>query len=126
MRKFKKIIFMGILAILMFSMAVMTTLGTIAAIDEKGCYVPSADVTETYRYYFYMPSEWYTNEEINTAGVYWWSGKDACNVVNDTGETISWPGYKAQAVDDIPSLYYVDISTDVHKFIWNNFFDGRF
>ncbi len=72
---------------------------------------------ETYRYYFYMPSDWlneYTAQTGNTAGVYWWEG------TNSHG---GWPGIPAKK-GDVEGVYYYDVPKDVTTIIWNNYLDG--
>lgn len=68
---------------------------------------------ETYRYYFYMPDDWY-NEYAESAGIYWWSGDSAPE---------EWAGYVAEK-SDIPNIYYCDVPKDVTTIIWNNTVDG--
>ncbi len=68
---------------------------------------------ETYRYYFYMPDDWY-NEYAESAGIYWWSGD---------GAPETWTGYVAEK-SDISNLYYCDVPTSVTTIIWNNTVDG--
>ncbi len=123
-RNLKKLVSMFLALTLILSVAVIAPISvgasetnseSVGAVDTKDRYIPSDSVTDTHRYYFYMPSEWYTNNEINTAGIYWYSGDDACN---------KWPGYKAQSSEDVLGLYYVDCPANVPKIIWNNFFDG--
>ena len=110
----KKIISLCLAAMLSVSMVAVTAVSVSADTDENGRYVPSAD-TDTYRYYFYMPENWY-NEFTETAGVYWWEGTDACPSWQDM--------YTAQPADDAENVYYIDCPTDAVKIIFNNHVDG--
>lgn len=109
----KKNILKKIVALLTtFSMVGVSLINVSADIDDNGRYIPSENA-ETFRYYFYMPDDWY-NEFTDTAGVYWWEGTDACP---------SWQEmYKAQ-VSDVENIYYIDCPADVLKVIFNNYVD---
>lgn len=67
------------------------------------------------RFFFIMPDEWY-NDCSDSAGIYWWEGKDAPGM---------WPGYKAYKAD-AENVYYYDVPKDVTTIIWNNFVDGGY
>ena len=122
MRKIKKITSV-ILAVLLVCSVTTVSFGSVSAIiDTNGCYAPGDNVEETYRYYFAMPDDWYSSN-TDTAGVYWWTGTDACGAIDGTGGDVSWPGYKAQR-GDIENLYYIDCPTDVYFIIWNNYING--
>ncbi|MGN0450055.1 MAG: leucine-rich repeat protein [Ruminococcus sp.] len=126
MRKIKKATSVLLSALLAFSMTAASFDSVSAAIDENGCYYPGDNVEDTYRYYFAMPNSW-LNEYTDTAGVYWWSGIDACGAVDGSGGTVTWPGYKAQRdgfVTEYNSVYYIDCPADVCTIIWNNYIDG--
>ena len=122
MREIKKLTSIFLAMLLAFSMTAVSFESVSAAIDENGCYAPGDNVEDTNRYYFAMPDEWY-NEYTDTAGVYWWSGTDACGVVDDTGGSLAWPGYKAQK-SDVKNVYYIDCPTNVPTIVWNNYIDG--
>jgi hypothetical protein len=124
----KKKIFSIILAVaLVMSMACVAAVSASAAVDSDGRYVPSTD--DTYRYYFYMPSDWenqYTQSQ--KAGIYWWGNcTDACGAVDGSNpDSPAWPGYVAQfeATYAEGSVYYIDCPTDVGTIIWNNYVNG--
>ena len=123
MRKIKRLTSIFLSALLAFSMTAVATESASAIFDENGCYAPGENVTcGTHRYYCAMPDEWY-NEYTDTAGVYWWSGTDACGVVDDTGGSLAWPGYKAQK-SDVKNVYYIDYPTNVPTIVWNNYING--
>ena len=94
-----------------------SAIGVSAILGETGEYIADEN-TETYRYYFWMPEDWY-NEYSDTAGVYWWYGTDACA----TKDNIWWPGYKANKSQE-ENIFYVDCPTDVPIIVWNNYLDG--
>lgn len=119
----KKLLSLLLAGSLVASMAAIATASVSAVVLEDGSYVPGDNVTATNRYYFAMPDEWYS-ANATSAGIYWWSGTDACGAVDGTGGTIAWPGYKAQKSEDVENLYYVDCPTDVPTIVWNNFLDG--
>ena len=127
MRKIKKATSVLLSALLAFSMTAVATESASAIIDSNGCYAPGANVDcGTYRYYFAMPNTW-LNEYTDTAGVYWWSGTDACGAVDGSGGSVSWPGYKPQRENcqyDNYGVYFVDCPTDVHQVVWNNYING--
>ena len=108
----KKIISLLLTVMLTVSMVAVAAVSVSAEVDDENRYYP-AEGTETHRYYFYMPSDWY-NDYAYTAGIYWWQGTDACE---------AWPGYNAQ-IGDVEGVYYADVPTDVATIIWNNGFDG--
>lgn len=108
----KKIISLLLAIMLTVSMVAVAAVSVSAEVDDENRYYP-AEGTDTYRYYFYMPSDWF-NDYAYTAGIYWWQGSDACT---------SWPGYNAQ-IGDANGIYYADVPTDVTTIIWNNGFDG--
>ena len=122
MRKFKKLTSIFLAVLLAFSMTAVAVENVSAAIDENGCYAPGENVESTYRYYLAMPKEWYSSN-TDTAGVYWWSGTDACGAVDDTGGSLAWPGYKAQR-SEVEDIYYIDCPTDVTTIVWNNYING--
>ena len=122
MRKIKRLTSIFLSALLAFSMTAVAVENVSAAIDENGCYAPGENVESTYRYYLAMPKEWYSSN-TDTAGVYWWSGTDACGAVDDTGGSLAWPGYKAQR-SEVEDIYYIDCPTDVTTIVWNNYIDG--
>ncbi len=123
MRKMKRVTSALLSALLAFSMTAVATESTSAIVDENGCYAPGENVTcGTHRYYFAMPDEWY-NEYTDTAGVYWWSGIDACGAVDGTGGTVTWPGYKARK-SSVNNVYYIDCPKNVPTIVWNNYLDG--
>ena len=126
MRKFEKITSIFLSALLAFSMMAVSFESVSAVVDENGCYTPGDNVEATYRYYFAMPNTW-LNEYTETAGVYWWSGTDACGAVDGTGGSVMWPGYKAQRDNkkyNNCEVYYIDCPTDVLQVVWNNYIDG--
>lgn len=126
MRKFEKITSIFLSALLAFSMTAVSFESVSAVVDENGCYTPGDNVEATYRYYFAMPNTW-LNEYTDTAGVYWWSGTDACGAVDGTGGSVMWPGYKAQRDNkkyNNCEVYYIDCPTDVLQVVWNNYIDG--
>ncbi len=84
----------------------------IPTVPDDNKYRPAENV-ETYRYYFYMPNDWY-NEYADTANIYWWEGSGACG---------RFPGYNAYK-SDVANIYYCDVPQDVTSIIWNNGFDG--
>lgn len=108
----KKIISLLLTAMLAVSMVAVAAVSVSAEVDEQGRYTPD-EGTETNRYYFYMPSDWY-NDCATQAGVYWWEATDA---------PTAWPGYNAQSTES-SSIYYCDVPTDAATVIWNNGFDG--
>ena len=121
--KIKKFTAMLISVLLMFSMMTAATGSTMAAVAEDGTYIPGENIKSTYRYYFAMPNSW-LNEYTDTAGVYWWSGSDACNSVENP---IAWPGYKANRdryQGNACGIYYVDCPSEVSAIVWNNYIDG--
>lgn len=105
------------------SMIAAATMGASAIVNADGTYTPGDNVEATNRYYFAMPDTWYS-EYSNTAGVYWWTGTDACGAVDGTGGSLAWPGYKATTEGTVDNLYYVDCPTDVGQVVWNNYVDG--
>ncbi|MDD6989077.1 hypothetical protein [Ruminococcus sp.] len=118
----KKLVSLLLAGSVVASMAAIASVSASAIIDDNGCYAPGDNVEATYRYYFAMPKAWYT-DNAKTAGIYWWSGTDACGAVDGTGGSVSWPGYLAQK-SDVEDVYYVDCPTDVPTIIWNNSLDG--
>lgn len=108
----KKVISLLLAFMLMVSMVAVAAVSVSAETDEQGRYTPS-EGTETNRYYFYMPSDWYTDGTA-TGGIYWWEGTDPAD---------PWPGYKAQPAD-VANIYYCDVPTNVTTIIWNNAVDG--
>lgn len=122
MREIKKLTSIFLSALLAFSMTAVSFGSVSAVVDENGCYAPGDNVDATHRYYFAMPDEWY-NEYTDTAGVYWWSGTDACGSIDGTGGSVTWPGYKAQK-SDVKNVYYIDCPTNVPTIVWNNYIDG--
>ena len=108
----KKIISLLLSLMLVVSMVAVAAVSVSAEVDEQGRYTPS-EGTDTYRYYFYMPSDWY-NEYADTAGIYWWIGTDPAD---------PWPGYIAHPTE-MDNIYYCDVPTDTTTIIWNNGFDG--
>lgn len=119
----KKLLSLLLVGSLVASMAAVATASVSADVLEDGSYVPGDNVEATNRYYFAMPDEWYS-ANATSAGIYWWSGTDACGAVDGTGGSVAWPGYKAQKSDDVDNLYYVDCPEDVPTIVWNNFLDG--
>lgn len=119
----KKLVSLLLAGSVVASMAAIASVSASAIIDSNGCYAPGDNVEATHRYYFAMPDSWY-NEYATTAGIYWWSGTDACGAVDGTGGTLKWPGYKAQSSEEVKNLYFVDCPTDVSMFNWNNYVDG--
>ena len=126
----KKLISLLTAAMLVISMAAVALPSVSAAVDENGCYVPSEEVKQdvgTNRYYFYMPSEWISDdykEETSHAGIYWWEGTDVCGAVDVYNpDSLKWPGYLAQK-GDVEGVFYVDCPIDVTTIIWNNHFNG--
>ena len=108
-KKIISILLAVMLTVSMFAVAAVS----VSAKETVGPYEPESDV-ETYRYYFYMPSDW-NNGYGDHAGIYWWEG---------TGHVQEfWPGYDAFATD-AEGVYYCDVPTDVTTIIWNNAFDG--
>lgn len=122
MRKIKKLTSLILAVLLVCSVTTVSFESVSAVIDANGCYAPGDNVEETYRYYFAMPDDWY-NSNTDTAGIYWWSGMDACGAIDGTGGDVTWPGYKAQR-GDIENLYYFDCPTDVPAIVWNNYVNG--
>lgn len=108
----KKIISLFLTVILAVSMFAVAAVSVSAEVDEQGRYIPSEDV-DTYKYYFYMPSDWY-NDCASQAGVYWWIGSDSPS---------AWPGYNAYEAD-ADGIYYSSVPVDATTIIWNNAFDG--
>lgn len=108
----KKIISLFLTVILAVSMFAVAAVSVSAEVDEQGRYIPSEGV-DTYRYYFYMPSDWY-NDCASQAGVYWWIGSDSPS---------AWPGYNAYEAD-ADGIYYSSVPVDATTIIWNNAFDG--
>ncbi len=126
MRKFKKLTSIFLAALLAFSVTAVSFESVSAVVDENGCYAPGDNVEATHRYYFAMPNSW-LNEYTDTAGVYWWSGTDACGAIDGTGGTVTWPGYKAQRDNNQYNnceVYYIDCPSDVLQVVWNNHIDG--
>ena len=101
----KKIISLLLSLMLVVSMVAVAAVSVSAEVDEQGRYTPS-EGTETYRYYFYMPSDWY-NEYAETAGIYWWIGTDPAD---------PWPGYIAHPTET-ENIYYCDVPTNVTTII---------
>lgn len=123
MRKIKKLTSIFLAALLAFSMTAVSFESVSAIVDENGCYVPGENVIcGTNRYYFAMPNNW-LNEYTDTAGVYWWSGTDACGAIDGTGGTVTWPGYKAQK-SEAENVYFIDCPKNVSAIVWNNYLDG--
>lgn len=118
----KKLVSLLLAGSVVASMAAIASVSASAIIDTNGCYAPGDNVEATYRYYFAMPKAWYT-DNAKTAGIYWWSGTDACGAVDGTGGSVAWPGYLAQK-SEVEDVYYVDCPTDVPTIIWNNSLDG--
>ncbi len=118
MKLSRRVLSLFISASFVFSTSALSVNSVFAAVDENGCYVPDSSV-ETNRYYFAMPDDWY-NENTDTAGIYWWSGGDACGTEEGN---VNWPGYKAQK-SNFDNVYYVDCPKDVPIIIWNNYIDG--
>ncbi len=124
----KKLISLLTAAMLVISMAVFALPSVSAAVDENGCYVPSEDIITdvgTNRYYFYMPSEWISDdykEETSHAGIYWW-GNGLGYIDDVTNDFLEWPGYLTQK-GDVEGVFYVDCPADVTTIIWNNHFNG--
>lgn len=108
----KKIISLFLTVILAVSMFAVAAVSVSAEVDEQGRYIPSEGV-DTYRYYFYMPSDWY-NDCASQAGVYWWIGSDSPS---------AWPGYNAYEAD-ADGIYYSSVPVDATTIIWNNAFGG--
>lgn len=108
----KKIISLFLTVILAVSMFAVAAVSVSAEVDEQGRYIPSEGV-DTYKYYFYMPSDWY-NDCASQAGVYWWIGSDSPS---------AWPGYNAYEAD-AEGIYYSSVPVDATTIIWNNAFDG--
>lgn len=108
----KKIISLFLTVILAVSMFAVAAVSVSAEVDEQGRYIPSEGV-DTYKYYFYMPSDWY-NDCASQAGVYWWIGSDSPS---------AWPGYNAYEAD-ADGIYYSSVPVDATTIIWNNAFDG--
>lgn len=108
----KKIISLLLSLVLVVSMVAVAAVSVSAEVDDEGRYTPS-EGTDTNRYYFYMPSDWY-NEYSDTAGIYWWIGTDPAD---------PWPGYIAHPTE-MENIYYCDVPTDTTTIIWNNGFDG--
>lgn len=118
----KKLVSLLLAGSVVASMAAIASVSASAIIDENGCYAPGENVESTHRYYLAMPKEWYSSN-TDTAGVYWWSGTDACGAVDGTGGTLAWPGYKAQR-SEVEDVYYIDCPTDVTTIVWNNYING--
>ncbi len=108
----KKIISLLLSLMLVVSMVAVAAVSVSADVDDDGYYVPAEGVS-TYRYYFYMPSDWY-NDCANSAGIYWWTGSDTVP---------AWPGCLARTTE-FSNVYYSDVPTDTGVIIWNNAFDG--
>ena len=126
MRKFKRLTSIFLSALIAFSMTAVSFESVSAVVDENGCYAPGDNVETTHRYYFAMPNSW-LNEYTDTAGVYWWSGIDACGSADGMGGSVTWSGYKAQRDNNQYNnceVYYIDCPTDVPTIVWNNYIDG--
>lgn len=121
----KKLISIVLSCVLVAALAVVGVIGVSAAVDTDGRYVPSEGVTETRRIYFAMPESWKnSNFKADTAGAYWWTGKDACGAADGSTVGPDWPGYKMQVLDADANLYYVDLPSDVAGIVFNNFLNG--
>ncbi len=108
-KKILSIVLALVMVLAMGTVALVSVSADLAALPEQPA--------DTYRYYFYMPTQWLNDSTAttgDTAGIYWWEGTDACG---------GWPGYQANAAD-VAGVYYYDVPTDVTTIIWNNFFDG--
>ncbi|MCD8026298.1 MAG: hypothetical protein LUF33_05075 [Clostridiales bacterium] len=121
----KKITSLILALVLMFSMTTIACVSVSATVNEDGTYTPTDPDTETYRYYFYMPTWWYTNDDVTTAGIYWYAGTDACGALDGSGNSVSWPGYTAYADETYDQLFYCDVPTDVETIIWDNLINGE-
>lgn len=108
----KKLISLLLTVMLGVSMIAVAGVSVSAEVDDEGRYTPSSGI-DTYRYYFYMPSDWY-NDCAFRGGIYWWEGTDAAK---------AWPGYGAQD-GDVNHIYYCDVPTNIGTIIWNNGYDG--
>lgn len=114
------------------SIMLVCAIGAFSVAAEAGeyatpnAYVPSTDAADVgfYRYFFVLPEDW-CNEYTNEAGIYWWSGTDACGAVDGTGGTVKWPGYKIYKYgDNKANVWYCDVPKDVPTIIFNNALDG--
>ena len=126
--KAKKIIsIVLVLAVMLGAFATIFSFGASAILNEDGTYTPG-DGIESYRFYFAMPESWrnqFCKDAGDCAGLYWWSGTDACGAIDGSGGSLPWPGYKVKAESkDQKNLFYIDIPQDVPKIIWNNSVDG--
>lgn len=119
----KRIFSLLLTGVLATSMVAAATMGASAIVNEDGTYTPGDNVEETNRYYFAMPQTWESSYST-TAGVYWWTGTDACGALDGTGGTLQWPGYKAYEDETIENLFYIDCPTNVGQVVWNNYVDG--
>lgn len=108
----KKLISLLLSVVLAVSMFAVAAVSVSAEVDEQGRYIPTEGV-DTYKYYFYMPSDWY-NDRASQAGIYWWIGSDSPS---------AWPGYNAYEAD-ADGIYYSSVPVDATTVIWNNAFDG--
>ena len=72
-----------------------------------------------------MPELW-KNEKFggDTAGAFWWNGKDLDATIDSVSTGAVWPGYKMQVVDTASNLYYIDIPENVNIIMFNNYIDG--
>jgi len=120
----KKLISMLLSIAMVLSVAVVGITGVSAAIDNDGRYVPNEE-TATKRLYFVMPELW-KNEKFggDTAGAFWWNGKDLDATIDSVSTGAVWPGYKMQVVDTASNLYYIDIPENVNIIMFNNYIDG--
>ncbi len=118
----KRILSVILSAVLAGSMAAISAISASAILEPTGEYTPGEGI-DTYRYYFYMPETWYSDLS-DTAGLYWWDGTDSCGSVEGNGGTLAWPGYKARESEELESLFYVDVPTDVPTVVWNNYVNG--
>jgi len=92
----------------LLSVALIMVMVSIAAV--------SVAAVDTKTYYFLMPDEWYSNDQITGAGIYWWEGTG--------GADMKWPGVKADPVEGYSNVFKYDVPADVPVIIWNNNFDG--
>ena len=119
----KRIASIFLAVVLAASMVAVSAISASAVLEPTGEYTPGEGI-ETYRYYFYMPQDWYYSGYTDTAGLYWWDGTDSCGSVEGNGGTLAWPGYKARESEELDSLFYVDVPQDVPTVVWNNYVNG--
>ena len=93
------------------------------------------------RYFFLLPDNW-KNDYTQSAGIYWWSGTDACGSLDGAQAGVKWPGYKIYQFSNeqvtmyanndkntgeaivTGTVWYVDVPKDVPTIIFSNALDG--